>query len=147
VTLADDSGLCIDALGGRPGVYSARYSGPGTDPHSIDQNNNKKVLGELAGMPAPARTGRYNCTVAIYDPVSKFVDTVTGLWEGRIALEPRGQKSFGYAPIFLPVDLNYEKTSAELEPEEIIAINHRGRAFRAALAVLREQLFSDGPRN
>jgi XTP/dITP diphosphohydrolase len=140
VTLADDSGLCIEALGGQPGVYSARYSGQGTD-----ESNNLKVLTELQGVPAEQRTCHYNCTVAIYDPRTKFVETVVGTWAGRVATAPRGTKSFGYAPLFLTQASNYQQTGAELEPEQVIVMNHRGQAFRAALAVLRSQLFFDAP--
>lgn len=131
LTLADDSGICIDALEGKPGVYSARYSNEKTD-----IANNLKVLAEMENVPEEQRGCHYNCTVAIYDPMAKFVETVSGQWYGRIAFEPRGEKSFGYAPIFLSKESNYEKTNAELEPEELININHRGKAFRGAIEIL-----------
>jgi XTP/dITP diphosphohydrolase len=133
VTLADDSGLCVDFLHGQPGVQSARYSSEKTD-----QANNAKLLGELKEVPFAQRDCHYNCTVAIYDPQSKFVETVSGIWEGKVALEPRGEKSFGYAPIFLAKDFAYQKTNAELDPEELIAINHRGQAFRKAIETLKK---------
>jgi XTP/dITP diphosphohydrolase len=129
--LADDSGLCIDALGGRPGVYSARYSGTGTD-----EGNCLKVLSEMEGQSGASRSCHYECVVAFYDPASKFVETVSGIWEGRLAETPRGSKSFGYAPIFLAKDFDYLKSNAEFDPHELIAINHRGQAFRKAAAVL-----------
>lgn len=132
ITLADDSGLCVDALDGRPGVYSARYSEVGTD-----QDNYLKVLAEMKNIPFRQRDCHYHCAVAIYDPKTKFVDTVLGIWEGKIASEPRGNKSFGYAPIFLAKDFNYEKTNAEFDPENLIDINHRGKAFKKALAILK----------
>ncbi|MFA6513902.1 MAG: RdgB/HAM1 family non-canonical purine NTP pyrophosphatase [Patescibacteria group bacterium] len=132
ITLADDSGLCVDALDGRPGVYSARYSETGTD-----RDNYLKVLAEMKNVPFGQRDCHYHCAVAIYNPKTKFVDTVLGIWDGKIAIEPRGDKSFGYAPIFLAKDFNYEKTNAEFDPENLIAINHRGKAFKQALKILK----------
>jgi|GEM_PF-879424 len=134
VTLADDSGLCVEALAGRPGVLSARYSGKGTD-----EGNYLKVLEEMKDIPFAQRDCHYNCTVAIYDPQTKFVDTVSGIWRGKVAFEPRGNKSFGYAPIVLAQDFNYEKTNAEFDHADLIALNHRGRAFREAIKILRSQ--------
>ena len=131
LTLADDSGICIDALGGNPGVYSARYSNEKTD-----ITNNLKVLAEMENVPEEKRSCYYNCTVAIYDPVTKFVETISGQWHGRVALNPRGEKSFGYAPIFLSKESNYEKTNAEFDSEDLIDINHRGKAFRGAIEIL-----------
>lgn len=133
ITLADDSGICIDALGGKPGVYSARYSEEKTD-----EANNKKVLDEMSGVPMKDRGCHYSCVVAIYDPATKFVETTEGQWQGRVALEPRGTKSFGYAPIFLSKNAYYEKTNAEFDANELIEINHRGKAFRAAIEVLKK---------
>ncbi|MCK9438480.1 non-canonical purine NTP pyrophosphatase [Patescibacteria group bacterium] len=135
ITLADDSGLCVDYLDGRPGVISARYSGLGTD-----EANYLKVLKEMNGVAFDKRDCHYNCTVAIYDPQTKFVDTVSGIWEAKIALEPKGNKSFGYAPIVLAKDFNYQKTNAEFDPEDLININHRGKAFRKAIEVLGDYL-------
>lgn len=137
ITLADDSGICVDTLDGRPGVYSARYSNTGND-----KDNNSKLLKEMEGVPMEKRGAHYNCTVAIYDPKTKFVETVSGEWFGRISLSPQGEKSFGYAPIFLAENFNYEKTNAEFDPEELIAINHRGQAFKKSIEVLRK-LFSN----
>ncbi len=131
ITLADDSGLCVDALGGAPGVYSARYAEEKTD-----AANNAKLLQEMKDVPMEKRACHYNCTVAIYDPKTKFVETVDGQWHGKVAVEPRGTKSFGYAPIFLSKDANYEKTNAESDPHELIEINHRGKAFRNAIGEL-----------
>jgi XTP/dITP diphosphohydrolase len=131
LTLADDSGLCVDALDGRPGVFSARYSGVGTD-----EANYLKVLEEMKDIPFDKRDCHYNCTAVIYDPKTKFVDTVEGIWEARVALEPRGNKSFGYAPIILAKDFNYQKTNAEFDPEDLININHRGKAFKKAIEIL-----------
>lgn len=131
LTLADDSGICVDALGGKPGVYSARYSKEGTD-----RANNEKLLKEMDSIPENLRTCQYVCAVAVYDPSSYFVETVFGAWHGRIAREARGAHSFGYAPIFLSQETDYQKTNAELTPEQLIAYNHRGKAFRQALDLL-----------
>lgn len=131
LTLADDSGLCVDALGGEPGVYSARYSEDRTD-----EANNAKLLSAMSGVPEDQRGCHYVCAVAIYDPVTNFVETVSGEWHGRVATEPRGTNSFGYAPIFLSQDLGYTKTNAERDHSELIGINHRGKAFRAAIEIL-----------
>jgi len=135
ITLADDSGLCIDALDGRPGVLSARYSDLRTD-----EGNYLKVLQEMEGISFNERNCHYNCTVAIYDPQTKFVDTASGIWEAKVALEPKGNKSFGYAPIILAKDFNYQKTNAEFDPEDLISINHRGKAFRKAIQILSDYL-------
>lgn len=134
ITLADDSGICIDALHGKPGVYSARYSEEKTD-----EANNKKVLDEMSGVPMEDRGCHYSCVVAIYDPATKFVETTEGQWQGRVSITPRGTKSFGYAPIFLSKNTNYEKTNTEFDANELIEINHRGKAFRAAIEVLKKQ--------
>lgn len=131
ITLADDSGLCVYALNGRPGIFSARYSEEKTD-----QANNNKVLSEMNGVPMDDRGCYYCCVVAIYDPFTKYVETTEGRWQGKIALEPKGDKSFGYAPIFLSKDANYTKTNAEFDPNELIEINHRGKAFRSAIKEL-----------
>lgn len=131
VTLADDSGLCVDALNGRPGIYSARYSGL-----KNDQANYEKLLEDLKDVPVARRDAHYHCSVALYNPETKFVETVDGNWPGKIAFEPSGNKSFGYAPIFLPEEFNYKKTSAEFSHEELVDINHRGQAFRRALKIL-----------
>ncbi|MFA5994119.1 MAG: RdgB/HAM1 family non-canonical purine NTP pyrophosphatase [Parcubacteria group bacterium] len=132
LTLADDSGICVAALDGAPGVYSARYSKEKTD-----SANNAKLLAEMARVPEEQRDCYYNCTVAIYDPVTQFVETVSGQWHGRVALAPRGEKSFGYAPIFLSRESGHKKTNAEFDPEELIDINHRGKAFRGAMEILK----------
>lgn len=131
LTLADDSGLCVDALDGQPGIYSARYAEEKTDAANIE-----KVLLEMKDVPTEKRGCKYVCAVAIYDPKTKFVETVFGEWHGRIAFEKRGTKSFGYAPIFLSKDSGYEKTNAERDPADLIEINHRGQAFRKSIEVL-----------
>ena len=140
ITLADDSGLCVDALGGNPGVYSARYSEEKTD-----IANCQKLLSVMEGISDDKRSCHYNCTVAIYDPKTKFVETVSGIWEGRVAHEFKGDKSFGYAPIFLAKEFNYKKTNAEFDHDKLVGINHRGKAFRQAIEILK--LYFSGEKN
>lgn len=135
LTLADDTGLCVDCLKGAPGVLSARYSDEKTD-----VANYTKLLAEMAEVPFEQRGCHYECTVAIYDPQTKFVKTVVGEWHGRVATEPRGNKSFGYAPIFLSAAHDYLQTNAELDVGQTTGINHRGSAFRQAIQVLNSYL-------
>jgi XTP/dITP diphosphohydrolase len=127
LALADDSGLEIDALGGEPGVYSARWAGVETPyPERF------RILEQrLAGVPEEERTARYRCAIAIAEPAPRgLYDVVEGTLEGRIAHEPRGSGGFGYDPIFLVPELG--RTVGELAPEEKHQISHRARA--AALA-------------
>jgi len=131
LTLGDDTGLCIDALDGRPGIHSARYSEGRTY-----ASNNEKVLQEMENVPEEKRGCHYHCSVAIYDPKTKFVETTEGRLDGRITFELRGSNSFGYAPI-TEVE-NSQKTYAEYEHNALLKINHRGNAFRAAIQVLDE---------
>lgn len=134
--LADDSGLEVDALGGAPGVFSARYAGEGAS----DAANNEKLLAALAGVPAERRTARYRCVLALAAPGMPTV-TVEGVCEGRIAEQPRGTGGFGYDPLFyLP---GRGKTMAELRPEEKNAISHRGQALRRLKALLVERGWCD----
>jgi XTP/dITP diphosphohydrolase len=119
---ADDSGLEVDALDGRPGVYSARYAGE----HGNDRRNFQKVLAELRGVPPERRTARFRCVAALARP-GKLLTTMHGTCEGVIAEAPRGDGGFGYDPIFLVPDLG--RTAAELAPDEKDAISHRGAAF------------------
>ncbi|NCD00706.1 RdgB/HAM1 family non-canonical purine NTP pyrophosphatase [bacterium] len=132
LTLADDSGLCVDYLNGAPGIYSARYSKKGDD-----KSNYFKLLENMKGVPFNDRNCYYICTVAIYNPKNNFVETVSGKWNGKIGTEPKGDKSFGYSPIFLPNEFDFRKTASEFYPEELIEINHRGKAFRKAIEVLK----------
>jgi len=131
LTLADDSGLCVDALGGMPGIYSARYSEEKTDAANIE-----KVLREMVNVPLEKRGCHYHCAVAIYDPKTNFVETTEGILDGNITFKPRGENSFGYAPI-TEVE-NSQKTYAEYDRNSLIGKNHRGKAFRAAISVLDE---------
>jgi XTP/dITP diphosphohydrolase len=124
LALADDSGLEVDALGGRPGVTSKRYSPEGTD-----AANNALLLQELSGVPDAARSARYRCVIAVVDPIHGVERTASGACEGRIALAPRGAGGFGYDPLFLP-EAAPGRAMAELSPEEKDAISHRGAAMR-----------------
>lgn len=122
--LADDSGLCIDALGGRPGVHSARYLGEQTPyPQKI-----AGILREMQNLPPPDRTARFVCAVALVTETAQRV--FTGVCEGRIGYEPRGGGGFGYDPVFLVG----EKSFAELSDEQKDLVSHRGRALRALSA-------------
>ncbi len=128
--IADDSGLEVDALGGAPGVLSARYAGDGAD----DEANNAKLAAALAGVPAAQRGARYRCALA-YLPAPAGTPVVThGVWEGSIASQPRGARGFGYDPYFYLPELRC--TAAELDPALKNRISHRGLAMRA----LRERL-------
>lgn len=121
ISVADDSGICVDYLGGAPGIYSARYSGE----HGDDESNNQKLLSELAGVPMEKRTGRYVAAIACVFPDGKQF-TVRGECEGKIAFEPRGTGGFGYDPYFIS-ELGY---MAELTPEQKDSISHRGKALK-----------------
>ena len=132
--LADDSGLCVDALGGAPGLYSARYAGV----HGDNAGNNTKLLRELDGVPDTKRTAHFTCVLALVrgaddpDPI-----IATGRWPGRVLTAPRGEHGFGYDPVFLPDD-GGGLGSAELEPALKNRISHRGQA----LAMLKTALAS-----
>lgn len=134
LALADDSGLEVDALGGRPGVHSARYGGDGLD----DRARVELLLRELEGVPDALRTARFRAVVVIAGPADEVLQVFEGVAEGSIAREPRGTGGFGYDPVFLVRGLG--KTMAELTPEEKDAVSHRGQAVRAAAAWLRARL-------
>ncbi|WP_225412376.1 RdgB/HAM1 family non-canonical purine NTP pyrophosphatase [Stigmatella hybrida] len=119
--LADDSGLCVDALDGRPGVLSARYA------EGDDRARYEKLLRELADVPEARRTASFQCALCLVTP-SGEVRTEVGRCEGRILTAPRGTQGFGYDPVFLLPTLG--KTMAELTPEEKARASHRGEAFR-----------------
>ena len=134
-TLADDSGLEVAALDGAPGIYTKRYAGP----DAADTDNNRKLLGALAGRPAEERGARYVCALAFIDPTAADEPTFTeGTFEGRIALAPRGDGGFGYDPIFEPADSSPgTRTVGEMTAAEKHARSHRGQAARAMAAKLR----------
>jgi XTP/dITP diphosphohydrolase len=138
LVLADDSGLEIDALGGAPGVHSARYAAPdlkNIEPHlaecnTDDEANNARVLRELRGIPEPQRTGRFICVLAVARN-GQTLQTFRGAAEGIILDAPRGKNGFGYDPLFFfPAS---SKTFAELDAEEKSRYSHRGAAFRKFL--------------
>lgn len=134
--LADDSGLEIDALQGRPGVRSARYALNG-DSNDLprterDRLNNERVLSELAEVPPGQRSARFVCTLALARPNGQVIEEVRGTFEGRIGIPPRvpaGRNGFGYDPLFL-VGPDFGRTSAEMAPAEKNARSHRGEALR-----------------
>ena len=127
--VADDSGIAVDALGGAPGVHSARYSGP----RATDRDNNAKLLEELARFGPGERTARFVCCVAFCRP-GEEPHIELGAVEGAIATAPRGPQGFGYDPLFVPA--GYTKTFAEMDPADKLAISHRGRALRKLRAFL-----------
>lgn len=122
--IADDTGLEVDALGGDPGVYSARYAGEG----ATYASNCSKLLRELAGVPAAERTARFRTVALLRRPDGREI-VAEGIVEGVIATAPRGDGGFGYDPVFVPNDDPAGRTFAEMG-EEKHAISHRGRAFR-----------------
>lgn len=133
LTLADDSGLVVDALDGRPGVYSARYGGAGLS--STEQIN--LLLAELKDVPAEKRTARFVCCIALVGELAgeQLRQTFERSCEGLIANAPRGAQGFGYDPIFIDAELG--RTFAELSREEKAARSHRGQALRATNAFLK----------
>jgi len=134
-TWADDSGLEVDALQGRPGVYSARYGGPGL----TDQDRYRRLLTELAETPPTAWSARFRCVVALAGPDLPMVTTEATV-EGLITDQPRGSHGFGYDPIFFLPEFN--ATMAELAPAVKNRISHRGKAAQQAKQLLLEMLNS-----
>ena len=133
ITLADDTGLYVDALDGAPGIYPARYGGPWLNP----QQRRQKLLGELVGVPMDKRTARFVCVIAIADPTTGETQTVRGVCEGWIATgEDTSGGGFGYDPVFIPQ--GYTATFSGLPLEEKNRISHRGLAAAAAAAILRD---------
>jgi XTP/dITP diphosphohydrolase len=129
--LADDSGIEVDALQGRPGVHSARYAGE----KATDEDNLQKMLEELLDVPPVKRIARYQCVIVLITDANDPSPVIgRGTWEGRIALGPRGSGGFGYDPIFLP--LGMDRTAAELAPAEKNSVSHRGLALRSLMAQL-----------
>ena len=126
VALADDSGLVVDALGGAPGVYSARYSDPG----ATDARNNEKLLTALSGVPEEKRACRFVSVIVAMTPGGDSI-LAEGRWEGRVLNAPRGDNGFGYDPLFFDPELG--KSAAELPREVKNGRSHRGRALRRLL--------------
>ena len=131
--LADDSGLCVDALGGAPGVHSARYAG---EPRS-DLKNNQKLIAEMSAR--DNRNAHYECVLVLMRGPGDVQPLVASAqWRGSIARQPRGGGGFGYDPLFLPEGSG--KTAAELKPEEKNRISHRGKALAKLLELLKGEL-------
>lgn len=128
LTLADDSGLDVDALDGAPGVHSKRFA-------DTDAARIAKLLQHLQGVPAEQRTARFHCAVVIAEPNGDVLEEIEDTVEGVIIDMPRGDQGFGYDPVFLPE--GFDRTLAELGMEEKNAISHRGKAFRRAAVFLR----------
>lgn len=125
--VADDSGLEVDALGGAPGVFSARYAGEGAS----DAANNEKLLAALVGVPEAGRGGRFKCVMTACAPNGETL-VAEGAWEGRITTEPRGTQGFGYDPLFF--DPRAGRTAAEMDGAEKNSRSHRGKALKKLIA-------------
>src|ERR1041385_8658204 len=131
LTIADDSGLEVKAIANRPGVFSARYAGPGAS----DEQRTQKLLSEMTSLHSEDRSARFCCSVALANEAGRLIHISNGICEGRIAIEPRGSGGFGYDPIFIPQ--GFEQTFAELKPEIKNQISHRARALAGAQEFLR----------
>lgn len=130
--LADDSGLEVEALGGRPGVWSARFAGEGAS----DEQNLRQLLMELEGVPEGFRQARYQCAIVWVRSVGDQAPLIAhGSWQGHIVRVPRGRGGFGYDPVFVPE--GEQRTAAELTPAEKNAVSHRAQALNALVAMLR----------
>jgi XTP/dITP diphosphohydrolase len=129
--LADDSGLEVDALGGRPGVWSARFAHPGAS----DAENIRRLLAELEGVPLERRQARYQCVIVFLRSAQDEAPLIArGTWEGHIACAPRGSGGFGYDPVFVPA--GERRSAAELSAAEKNAVSHRAQALAALVAML-----------
>ena len=129
MALADDSGLEVDALDGAPGVHSARYSGE----NASDASNNEKLLADLEGVYSGKRNAHFSCVVVVYHPSGRWISTESKC-EGEIAMNPVGDRGFGYDPVFYLPSLN--RTMAQLSPEEKNSLSHRGKALEKLKAKL-----------
>jgi XTP/dITP diphosphohydrolase len=138
--LADDSGLAVDALGGKPGVYSARLGGP----TATDDDNNCHLLAQLGDTPLEKRTAHYVCHVAVADPTGTIRSTTEDICRGRIRFKPAGTNGFGYDPLFEVVE--YHRTFGELGPTVKQILSHRSRALRAILPQLEAIRSANGKR-
>jgi len=132
--VADDTGLMVDALGGRPGVYAARYAGE----TATYEDNWRKLLRELSGVPRERRRARFVTVAALARPTTDQVEVVEGLLEGLITEAPAGERGFGYDPVFFVPELG--KTLAQLTPEEKNRVSHRAKAFAKVKELLGRKL-------
>lgn len=139
IAIADDSGLCVDALNGMPGILSARWAGS----HGDDAANLALVLTQITDVPSQRRGAAFHCAAAVATPEGDE-RVVEGVLTGSLADAPRGENGFGYDPIFVPT--GYVLTTAELTPQEKDAISHRGQAFRALVPLLRDLCAEGGTR-
>ncbi|MDX8430939.1 MAG: RdgB/HAM1 family non-canonical purine NTP pyrophosphatase [Candidatus Algichlamydia australiensis] len=130
MTLADDSGLVVPALDGRPGIRSRRYAGK----NATNKENLEKIIGELKNIKPEKRLARFECAMALCDESGNLIKCVTGTCEGSLITEPRGNQGFGYDPIFIKYD--YNKTIAELTEDVKNRISHRSKAFDKILLTL-----------
>jgi XTP/dITP diphosphohydrolase len=138
--ISDDSGIEVDALEGRPGVYSARFAGAGAS----DAENLRKLLTEMHDVPAEFRQARYHCVIVfVRDANDRDPVVAHGTWEGRIGTEPRGSGGFGYDPIFIPAGMH--DTAAQLTPGQKNDMSHRAQALRALVTELRGRHYADHP--
>lgn len=135
--LADDSGLEVDALDGKPGVHSARWAEINNAGRG-DADNNALLLRQLQAVPDEKRTARFVCVLALSDPQGRILLTARDTVEGRVIHAPRGSNGFGYDPLFLIDELG--KTTAELPPDQKHAISHRGKALRRLRGLMNEQM-------
>lgn len=133
-SLADDSGLAVDALEGQPGVFSARWAAL-HDAGSGDADNNALLLRQLAHIPPERRTARFVCSLALADPSGRVILTASDAVEGTILPEPKGAGGFGYDPLFFVEGLGM--TTAELPPDDKHRISHRGKAMRRLIGLMR----------
>lgn len=137
--LADDSGLCVDALGGAPGIHSARYAGE----HGNDKANNDKLLEAMKGVPQSKRTARFYAALAFVMHAEDPVPIVVGAsWEGTIGFKPMGSNGFGYDPLFVVTGRN-GCTAAQIPPQVKHAISHRARAVALLIAEMRRKHYID----
>lgn len=134
--LADDSGLCVDALNGRPGVHSARYAGPS----ATDHDNNGRLLEELGDTPLEKRTAHYVCHATLADPTGAIRAETEDYCHGRVLFDHHGAGGFGYDPLFEVVE--YHRTFGDLSPEVKACLSHRARAIRRLLPNILRLLFS-----
>ena len=131
MAVADDSGLVVEALNGRPGIHSARYC------EGSDEDRRNKLLVEMANTPDDRRQAAFVCAMAVADPDGGTAYTAIRYWEGMIMREARGTNGFGYDPIFMPI--GKQITAAELDAAEKNRVSHRGKAWDAVLSFLRQQ--------
>ena len=131
--VADDSGLEVDALGGAPGIHSARYA------EGTDADRRRKLLSELESVPEENRLATFVCAMAVCSPDGTLLHTTEGRWRGRLGFEERGEGGFGYDPIFCLLDR--DQTVAQLSSEEKHALSHRGQAWRLMLEFLSNNYF------